>query len=137
MDEPNRRAWVAAALLSGVAYFLIGRLFALPADNVQAWRVAAWLVCGVAYAAHIGYEQFRLRNTPRSTALHVALAVALGGFALAVAGMIHSLSTTSELRPAWLLALVVWPVATALPAFIGALAAASLLTRISRTADVE
>jgi hypothetical protein len=137
MSDSFRRAWVRAALLFGVAYFLIGRLFALPTDNVHAWRVAAWVVSGVAYSAHIGYEHFRLRNTPRSAALHVALAVALGAFALAVAGMIHSLSAGSEMRPTWLLALVIWPATSAIPAFVGALVAGTVVTRISRRADAE
>jgi len=126
-----------AALFFGVAYFLIGRLSTLPDDNVPMWRVAAWLLSGVAYAAHIGYEHSRLRNSPRWTALHVSSAVAFGAIALAVAGMIHSLSTTSGMRPAWLLALVIWPAVTALPAFLGALVAGAVLARRSRTADAE
>jgi hypothetical protein len=137
MDASRRQAWVRAALLVGVVYFLIGRLFTLPTDNVGVWRVAAWLVSGVAYAAHIGYEHFRLRNSPRFTALHAALAVAIGAIGLAVAGMLHSLSTTSAIRPAWLLALVIWPAVTAVPAFLGALVAAELLARLSRRADAK
>lgn len=117
-------------------YFLVGRLFALPTSNVHAWRIAAWLVSGVAYAAHIGYEHLRLRNTPRLTAVHAALAVAIGALALAAAGMIHSLSI-GAMRPTWLLALVIWPAVTAIPAFLGALVAGAVLARLSRTADAE
>jgi len=95
------------AFLLGVAYFVIGRVFAVPTDHVQAWRLAAWAISGVVYAAHIWYEHFRLRNSPRLAAAHVAVAVAIGGFGLAVAGMIHSLSSGSAIRPAWLLAIVV------------------------------
>jgi len=124
-------------ILVGVAYFLIGRLSTLPADHVHMWRLAAWLLSGVAYAAHIGYEHSSLRNPPRSIASHAALAVAIGAVGLAVAGMIHSLSTTSGMRPAWLLALVAWPAVTAIPAFLGALVAASVLARLSRTTDAE
>jgi hypothetical protein len=137
LDASPRQAWVRAALLFGVAYFLIGRVFALPADHVHAWRLAAWLVSGVAYAAHIGYEHFRLRNSPRSTAVHVAVAVAIGALGLAVAGMIHSLSTASTIRPAWLLALVIWPAVTGVPAFLGALVAAAILKRLPHSADVD
>jgi hypothetical protein len=129
MDASRRQAWVRAALLVGAAYFLIGRVFALPSDNVRVSRLAAWMLSGLAYAAHIWYEHFRLRNSPRLTALHVATAVAIGGFALAVAGMIHSLSTASSIRPAWILALVLWPAITGVPAFLGALVAAAVLTR--------
>lgn len=134
MDASRRQAWVRAALLVGVVYFLIGRVFALPADHVQVWRLAAWVVSGGVYAAHIGYERFRLRNSPRLAAAHVALAVAIGAVGLAVAGMIHSLSTTSAIRPAWLLALVIWPAVTAVPAFLVALAAGAVLARLRRSA---
>ena len=118
-------------------YFLIGRVFAAPVNHVHLWRLAAWVVSGVAYAAHIGYEYFRLRHSLRSTALHAALAVAIGAFALAVAGAVHSLSATSAIRPTWLLALVVWPVATAVPAFIVAFFAGAVLDRLSRNANTE
>ena len=129
VDASRRQPWVRVALLVGVVYFLIGRVFALPADHVRAWRLAAWIVSGCAYAAHIGYERFRLRNSTRLTALHVALAAALGAFALAFAGMIQSLSNTSTIRPTWLLALVIWPAVTAIPAFLVALAAGAVLSR--------
>lgn len=132
VDTSRRRTWVPAALLVGVFYLLIGRVFALPANHVHIWRLAAWMISAGAYAAHIGYEHFKLRSSPRRTALHVAAAVAIGAFALAVAGMIHSLSTTSVIRPVWLLALVLWPVFTAVPALLGAFAAAALLSRFSR-----
>jgi hypothetical protein len=137
MDASRRQPWVRAALLFGVAYFLIGRLFTLPANHVPLWRLAAWMVSGGAYAAHIGYEHFRLRNLPLVTALHVAVAVAIGAFALAVAGMIHSLSTASVIRPTWLLALVLWPAFTAVPAFFVALVAGAMLRRFPRSADAE
>ena len=75
MDASRRQAWVRAALLLGVVYFLIGRVFALPVKHVRVWRLAAWLVSGGAYAAHIWYEHFRLRNSPRLTAVPVAVAV--------------------------------------------------------------
>lgn len=133
MDASGRRAWVRAALLVGVAYFLIGRGFTLPPGPVRAWRLAAWLVSGGAYAAHIAYEHFRLRSSPRLAALHVALAVAIGAIGLAVAGMIQSLSTISAIRPEWLLALVIWPAVTAIPAFLGAFLAGWVLGLLPRS----
>ena len=137
MNASRRQAWVRAALLLGVVYFLIGRVFTLPANHVHVWRLAAWVVSGVAYAAHIGYEHFRLCNSPRLTAVHVGVAVAIGACALAVAGMIHSLSTASATRPAWLLAIVIWPAVTGLPAFLGALVAGAMLPRSPRRADAD
>lgn len=131
MNAPPRPSWFAAALLAAAAYLLIGRLFALPADHVNAWRLAAWGASGVAYAAHIAYEHLRLRNSARVAALHVAAGVAMGAFALAVAGMIHDATTASRIRPAWLLALAAWPAFTALPGFLGALATTTLWSRLS------
>ena len=131
MDATRHQGWIGAALLVGVVYFLIGRLFPQPAGHLRTWRLAAWVVSGAAYAAHIGYEHFRLRNSPRVTALHVAVAVAIGAFGLAVAGMLHSMSTTPGIQPAWLLALIVWPAVTAVPAFLGALVAGIVLARFS------
>lgn len=133
----RRQGWLPAALLIGVVYFLIGRGFTLPADHVHAWRLAAWVVSGAVYAAHIWYEHFTLHNAPRSTALHAAVAVAIGAIGLALAGMIHSVSTGSALRPAWLLALVIWPAVTAVPALLVALAAAAILARFPRSADTK
>jgi hypothetical protein len=127
MNAQPGQGWIRAAFLVGVGYFVIGKVFSLPAEHVQAWRLAAWAASGVAYAAHIRYEHFTLGNSPRLAALHVAVAVAIGAFLLAVAGMIHSLTTTSTIRPVWLLALVLWPIMTAVPAFLGAFVAGSLL----------
>jgi hypothetical protein len=124
-----------AMLLAGVAYLFIGRVFALPASDLRRWRLGAWVLSGAVYAVHIWYERYRLHNdSSRSMALHVAMAVAVGAMALALAGMIHSLSRGSAMRPAWLLALVVWPAGTAIPAFCVALGVGALLAHVSRGA---
>src|SRR4029077_9409037 len=108
MDKSGR-SWAVAAILVGIVYLVIGRVFALPTQHVRAWRLAAWVMSGVFFAAQLGYELFRLRNSPRTSAWHVALAAALGGFLLAVAAAHHSLVTTSAVRPLWLVAFVAWP----------------------------
>jgi len=132
LHASQRQSWIRAALLAGAAYFIVGRVFAIPVTRVHFWRLAAWLVSGAVFAAHIGYEHFRLRHSPRPTASHAALAVALGALALAVAGALHKLMATSALEPRWLLAFIVWPAATGLPAFLVALVAAAVLTRFNR-----
>ena len=137
MDEPHRKAWIRAALLVGLVYFLVGKLFSLPTDHAHAWRWAAWIVSAIAYAAHIAYEHLTLRSAPHSTALHAALGAAVGAFALALAGMAHSLMTGAALRPVWLLALVVWPAGTAVPAFLVALVAAATLRHFGQRADTK
>jgi hypothetical protein len=122
------RAWIPAALIVGGIYLFVGRVFALPADHVRAWRLAAWIVSGIAYAGQLWYEHFKLHSSSHAAAWHAAAAVALGAFALAVAGMIHS----SSIRPAWLLALVAWPAFTAVPAYLVALAAGAVLALARR-----
>ena len=131
MDEPHRQSWVPAAVLLGIGYALVGIVFAVPATHVQAWRLAAWVVSAIGFAAHIAYERFGLRNSPRSAALHVAFAVALGAFGLAVGAVIHSLSagSTNQHRQLLLLSLGIWPVMTALPAFLVALGTSVILAR--------
>jgi hypothetical protein len=108
-------------------------LFTLPTDHAHAWRYAAWAVSAVAYAAHIGYEHFKLRSSPGVTALHVALAVAIGAIGLAAAAMIRSMSGEAAFRPIWLVALVAWPALTAIPAFLVALVIAAMLRRAPKS----
>ena len=133
--RPRRIGWTLAALVVGVVYVLIGRGFALPASNAQAWRLAAWAVSGVVFAAHIGHEHFRRRCPPRRTAWHAAVGAAIGAFGLAVAGMVHALSTTGAIRPVWYLALVLWPLITAVPAFLVALLTGLVLARLPLEPD--
>ena len=131
MAESARKSWIRTALLIGVVYFLIGRGFALPDDHLHLWRLAAWLASAAVAAAHIGYEHFRLNYSPRATALHAAMAVALGAFLLAVAATVHAVMVPAH-APYWqyLLALVLWPIFTAVPASLVALAAAAMLARL-------
>jgi cation transporter-like permease len=133
MDETHRPPWVRAVVLAGVMYAIIGVAFAWPATHARVWRLAAWLVSAAAFAAHIGYERSMLRNPPRRAALHVALAVALGAFGLAVGAIVHSQSVVSTTghRRLLLVALVVWPVMTGLPAFLVALVASTVLRRLT------
>ena len=134
MIESPRQTWVYAAVLAGVGYALVGIVFAVPTTHVRAWRLAAWVVSAVGYAAHIAYERFRLRNTPATAAWHVALGAALGGFGLAVGANIHSLFVvSSQSRPLLLPSLAIWPVITGLPAFVVALGVSAALGRIVRS----
>jgi hypothetical protein len=123
--------WFAWALLAGTLYVIIGVCFApLSVPSVFFWRLAAWMVSAVVYAAHIGYEHFRMFNPPRSTALHVALGAAVGAFGLAAAAIVHSLLTgTGNLR-LLRIALVIWPLITGVPAFLVALVLTALLARL-------
>ena len=133
MSASGRQLWFGTVLLIGALYCLIGVVFALPSGQARLWRLAAWVVSAAVFAAHIGYEHFRLRNSPRPAALHVAVAAGGGGFALALAATVHSLFVPPNYsRWRFGLALVVWPVITALPAFLVALVATSVLAHLPK-----
>src|SRR5437763_16907895 len=107
MGESSRRSSASAAILAGMAYALVGIVFALPTTHVRVWRIAAWVLSGVGYGVHIAYERLQLQNSTRSAALYVALGTALGTFGLAVGANIHAIVTdsTNQQRHPLLLAL--------------------------------
>ena len=137
MTASQSKLWIRDALLVGVVYCAIGRLFVTPDTHAQAWRLAAWIVSGALFAAHIGYEHFKVRSSARTIAWHVAMPVAIGAFLLAVAAALHSLSVQSAIGPLWLLALVAWPVITAVPAFGVALVVSKLLARFRPNSEAK
>jgi len=127
----HQQLGIVAALLVGALYTLIGLVFALPTHQVQMWRLAAWVVSAILFAAHISYEHFQLHSRPGSAALHVAAAVGAGGFGLAVAATVHSLFVTPNYsRWRFVGALLAWPLITALPAFVVAIVLSTVLSRI-------
>ena len=123
-------------LLGGV-YFVMGVVFgelAKRAGSEQGqfrWRLTAWVLSAAVFAAHIAHEHFRLRSRASVLALHVALAGALGAFLLAAAATLHAMRLTST-APFWLylLALVLWPLMTGVPAFVVAFVGAKVLVLI-------
>lgn len=82
MEASGHRRWFRAVMLCGAVYVIVGITFAALANtsaSVQsrvAWRLAAWFISAVAFAAHVGYEHFRRRSSPRTTAFDASLAVA-------------------------------------------------------------
>lgn len=129
MDEARRRQWIGLAVLVGVTYAVVGVAFAWPTTHVRAWRLAAWLVSAAVFAGHLALERFGLRSRPLPAATHVALAVALGAFGLALGAVVHSLlaGSSADHRRLVLIALVAWPVITAVPAFFVAIIAGEAL----------
>jgi hypothetical protein len=131
MDDSGRQRWLTTVILLGVLYLAVGitsaTLAGAAASNQMRffWRLSAFIVSAVVFAAHIAYEHFRLRNTARPTAWHASVAVALGAFALALVANIHDLGSASGYRPRMLIALVAWPLLTAVPAFFVALVVAA------------
>ena len=125
-------------LLLGAVYLFIGLAFAEFSDRAKTnamhlmWRRLAWLVSGVGFAGHIAYGHFRLGNSPRSTAMCASIAAALGAGGLAVAANVHEWMAASSYRPSIAIALVAWPLLTAVPAFVVAMVVAEALNRWRR-----
>ena len=131
MASSNQR-WLRAVILFGIVYSVVGIAFAALATNETGviWRRAAWLVSAAAFAVHIAIEHFRQRNSPPSIALHASLAAALGAFGLAVAANLHALRAGSGNQFLLALSLALWPILTAAPAFLVALALAAGLAKM-------
>lgn len=124
-------------VLFGAVYFVFGVAFAgwsASSSTRVAWNRLGFLASAVAFALHIGYEHFRLRDSPLVTASHVSLAVALGAFALAVSANVHGYRVGSGNKRLLAFALVAWPAITAVPAFVVALVAAAGLALRRRRA---
>jgi hypothetical protein len=120
-------------MLAGGLYLAAGLISAALAGAAASnqmrflWRLSAFVISAVVFAAHVAHERFRRRSSVRPTAWHASVAVALGAFALALAANVHDLGSASGYRPRMLVALVAWPLLTAVPAFLVALAAAAVL----------
>ena len=112
--------WLRAIFLVGLAYLVIGLGTAdLARLSGGAWRLVAWATSAGVFLAHLGYERGRLRSAPATTALHAALAVALGAFGLALAATLRAAAAGSY-RGAFALALVAWPAMTGVVSFVAA-----------------
>ena len=131
MNASGRRRWLRTAILVGALYPVVGfasaALAGAAASNQMqfVWRLSAFVISAVVFAVHIAYEHLRLRSTMWATAWHTSVAVAFGAFGLALAANIHDLGSATGYRPRMLIALVAWPLLTAVPAFIVALVVAA------------
>jgi len=127
--------WLATATLIGALYLAISLASSALASGATSdglrffWRLSAFIVSGVMLVAHVAYEHLRLRSTVRLTAWHATVAAALGGLGLAMAANLHDLGSATGYRPRMLVALVAWPLLTAAPAFVAAMAMAAVLDR--------
>ena len=134
MDDSGPQRWLSTVILVGVVYLVVGITSATLAaaaasDKMRGfWRLAAFTISALVFAAHIAYEHFRFRNITRLTAWHASVGVALGAFALALVANIHDLGSAPGYRPRMLIALVAWPLLTAVPGFIVALVLAAGLS---------
>jgi hypothetical protein len=135
-DAPGSRSWIRQSIVAGIVYFVVGYGSALVDPYISdhfrfTWRLLAWLAAGLVFAAHIVYEYFHQHNSPRTTALHTAVAVGCGGLLLAVAATVRATTAVSHAPYSrYLLALVAWPLITALPAFLVAFTVTTVLARL-------
>lgn len=132
---PHFRGWIPRALAASFTYVAVGILFGTAAGNAAqtpartAWRVAAFLVSAVVFLLHLFVERKRWRVLGSS--LHVAVAVAIGAFGLALSANIHGLSVARPNTSLLRMSLVIWPLMTGLPAFLVAVAATTLGSRLA------
>jgi hypothetical protein len=135
MDRGYQKLWIRPLILVGLFYIAAGLGFgalagASGSDEMRIiWRWAAWVASAVAFALHIWYEYYRLRSSPLAAASHVSGAVALGALALAIAASTHALLGGQGGRRLLLLSLVLWPLITAVPAYVVAWGLTTLLAR--------
>jgi hypothetical protein len=132
-ESPGRQRWLIKAMVVGVVYLAVGLASAALAAGAASipmrsfWRMSAFAISAAVFAADIAWEHFRLRNPAKSVAWHTSAAVAFGGFLLALMAYVHDLGSASGYRPKMLIALVAWPLLTAVPAFLVALVVAASL----------
>jgi len=123
-SPPGRRPWLIKAMLVGALYLAVGLASAALAGAAATnpmrffWRLSAFVISGAVFVADIAYEHLRLRSTAKPLAWHTSVAVAFGGFLLALMANIHDLGSATGYRPKMLIALIAWPLLTAVPAFL-------------------
>ena len=123
--------WIV--IFFGIGYAVVGIAFpnpSSPRESQQMWRLAAWITSVILFGIQLLYEHFRFHNPSRKTALHVAVATAIGAFALAVAANIHALNTGGDNSNLLIASLILWPIIIGVPAFVVAIIIATVLKRI-------
>lgn len=125
--DGSRRPWPLIACLVGAVYFGVGITFAALAGAASShqlrvtWRLAAWILCAAVFLVHLWSERARQETkSARATAWHVAFAVALGAFALALAASLRNGRVLA-------LALLLWPLLLGAPAYLVGLVLTALL----------
>lgn len=112
--------------MAGFLYVIIGLASAalgggVWGPRVRFWRGMAWVLSAVVFGVQIARDRLRMRYSATSTALHAALGAALGALGLAISATIHGYAVSSPHLRAVKLAVLVWPLITAVPAFLVAL----------------
>lgn len=128
----KHKSWLMV-IIFGIGYAVVGIAFPNPSVQGEAqrnWRLAAWIAGAVIFGIQIWYEHFRLHNRPLITALHTAVAAALGALALAAAAFIHVLNSIGANLLLHAASLILWPVFIGVPAFLAAFVIAAVLAKL-------
>lgn len=146
-DSPRKVTDVKARILEsswqrvasiGLMYFGLGVSSAvisndLESATVQAFiRISIFLVAVAVFYCHLRVELAKSALRYRASALITSSALALGTFLLAVYAVSMSWWESSHMPTSLLSALLIWPVATGLPAFLCALVLARVMVRLHR-----
>ncbi len=121
-----------SVLVAALAYAIIGVLTAelsASATGVmhQGWRLVAWILSALVFVIHVWLMRLKRNQPVRRSALLAALGAGCGGFLLAAAANVHSAVTHTGRRGLVGLALLVWPLAIFIPAFVVALMLATVM----------
>ena len=113
-----RPSSTTAVVLAAIAYLAIGRFFPNAGPHVQMLRLAAWALSGIVFVAHIAHERVARGSSNALMAKRVTLAVAIAALGLAIAGPLYARWVAGRPIPPVLPALVLWPLETAVPAYL-------------------
>lgn len=133
------RPWQRMASF-GLVYLGLGVGSALLSNDLESAtvqasvRVGILLVAVAVFYGHLRVELARSGERLRVSGLTTSGAVALGTFLLALYAVSAAWRDASRLPTSLLSALLVWPVAAGLPAFLAALILGSVILRFRRRA---
>jgi hypothetical protein len=130
--------WWQRVVSVGLMYLGLGVVSAVISNDLESApvqasiRVGILLVAVAVFYCHLHVELARSAQRLGASALITSSAVALGTFLLAVYAVSLSWWDSSHLPTSLLSALLIWPVATSLPAFLAALVLGSVMVRFHR-----
>lgn len=126
----------------GLVYLGLGVGSAVISNDLESAPVQASIRVGIFLGAvavfyrHLRIELARSAGRHGASALIASSALALGTFLLASYAVSLSWWGSSRLSTSLLWALLVWPVATGVPAFLGALVLGRVMARVRGSRDV-
>jgi hypothetical protein len=131
------QAW-KRVILVGLIYLALGVISAVVSNPLRseflqaAIRISIFLVALAVYYYSLRLEMNRFDSGIKKSALLTSSAVAVGTFLLAVYAIGMEWWETSGVRNSLLTALIIWPVATGIPAFLMALLLGYVTVRVRK-----